>query len=153
MRMPPTTSVAADQSRTAVRSPRTSSFSRPRLIAAAARVTFRVTKWTGRRGDSWLKRIADDAWRPWRSRTRPTSWWTASLATPYGVFGWQAVDSSWGLDGGLPKISRELATTTRAAGVSSRTASSSSELSTAIARTVPVGSSQLSGTKVGAARW
>ncbi len=41
-----------------------SSCSSPRLIAAAPRLTFRVRKCSGRRGDSWLKRIADDACRP-----------------------------------------------------------------------------------------
>src|SRR3972149_2824143 len=46
-----------------------------------------------------------------------------TFATPYGLRGWNGVDSSWGSTVPLPNISLEAAWYTRAFGASDRTAS------------------------------
>ena len=66
--MASTNSAAYPQSRWASIFPSTSSFCRPSLILAAARDIFRVTKFSARRGLSWLKHIALQKNRPCESR-------------------------------------------------------------------------------------
>ncbi len=114
---------------------------------------FRVTKCAGRRSDSWLLKIADVACRPSRSRINPTSSWTASFATPYGLVGWHGVSSFCGLSGVSPKIALEDAASTLISRSSSRTASRILAVVPAIAFSASEGESHVCGTNEGEARW
>ncbi len=73
-------------------------------MAATALVILRVTKFSPRRGDSWLNAIPQTANRPSVSRSLVTARCPSSLLSPYGLRGWYGEASSWGCVAG-PKIS------------------------------------------------
>ncbi len=127
--------------------------SSPRLIAAAARVILRVTKRSGRRGDSWLKRIPQEACRSKRSRYMRVRKSAIALPAPYGVIGAIGVDSSCGACSGRPKTSAEAAWKKRIERSTLTIASRKAAVDVAAIATVGVGCSHDSGTKVAPARW
>ena len=84
----------------ASRSPSTSSCSRPAAIAATPCATFAGRKSVDRRGDSWLKRIAELACRPYLLRYAATMKLPYAFAAPYGDTGRNGVASDCGVSDG-----------------------------------------------------
>src|SRR3989344_1256958 len=91
------TGPAKPQSRLASRLPKENLSRSPSFIRASDIVTFRVTKFSPRRGDSWLNMMPDAMKYPRRSRYPFTKFrYAFSFATAYGLVAARGDFSLWG---------------------------------------------------------
>src|SRR4029077_9283649 len=121
-------------------------------IAATPCATFAGRKSTDRRGDSWLKRIAELACKPYFLLYAAARKLPYAFAAPYGESGRNGVDSDCGVSTGTPNTSADDAWKNLIEGSSARIASSSTVTPTVPSRATSTGSSHERGTNDGAAR-